>query len=266
MQKTLIVIKLGGSALTDKQRIYTPRKPVISRAAKQIADLASKFSLVLVHGAGSYGHIPVKQWNLASGFSNRKQLTGLAMTKSKLLEWEMILVDALIKHGVPVIPLVASDFVVCKNGRIESADLRPFTKWLNLGCVPSIGGDIVTDLRKGFAVLSGDQLAAYLTIKLGASRLIFATDVDGIFDSNPKLNRHARLLPTLTVAGASKLGRNARVSTAPDVTGGMAGKIREAVTVASRGIPVYFVNLAKGERLKSIALNRSVPHSRIVPG
>jgi isopentenyl phosphate kinase len=123
----------------------------------------------------------------------------------------------------------------------------------------------VTDLRNGFAILSGDQLAAYLAIKLKASRLIFGTDVDGIFDSNPKLNPRARLLSDLTVTSAARFASKARGSTAPDVTGGMAGKIREAVAVASRGIPVYFVNLTKNERLKAAALDRQVLCSKIIP-
>ncbi len=98
MAKPLIVIKLGGSALTDKTRIYTPRKTVIRRAAKQVAYLARKFSIVLVHGAGSYGHIPAKKWDLASGFKHKSQLAGLSATKSKLLEWEGIIGEAFLRQ------------------------------------------------------------------------------------------------------------------------------------------------------------------------
>jgi len=263
MDKPLIVIKLGGSALTDKTRIYTPRKAVIRRAAKQIAFLARKFSIVLVHGAGSYGHIPAKRWDLASGFKSRSQLRGLSVTKSKLLEWEAIIGDAFLKQGVPLMPLSTSDFAVTDNGRIHSADIRPVRKWLSIGCVPSLGGDLVTDIKRGFAILSGDQLAAHLAIKLGASRLIFGIDVDGIFNANPKLNRRARLLRGISAEQASKLAKKAGISIAPDVTGGMAGKIREAIVAARRGVPVYFVNLTRGDRLQLVALNRDVPCSRI---
>lgn len=266
MRKPVIVVKLGGSALTDKTKIYTPRMAAIGRAAKQIADLRNRFSFVLVHGAGSYGHIPAKRWNLTSGFKHGRQLKGLTATKSKLLQWEMILDNAFLKHHVPLMPLLASDYFVTRNGRIHTADLRPLRNWLRLGCVPSVGGDIVTDVRNGFAILSGDQLAAYLAIKLKASRLVFGTDVDGIFDSNPKLNPRARLLRTLTARSAASFARRARVSTAPDVTGGMEGKIREAVAVASRGIPVCFVNLTKKGRLRSAVLDQRVPCSRIIPG
>lgn len=265
MQKPLIVVKLGGSALTDKKRIYTPRMHEIRRAAKQVAELTNRFSLVIVHGAGSYGHIPVKQWRLASGLKNRRQLKGLAAVKARLLEWETIFDDVFLRYQVPLMPLLASDFVVARNGRIVSAHLRPLRNWLSIGCVPSTGGDIVADLRNGFSVVSGDQLAAYLAIELRASRLIFGTDVDGIFDSNPKLNPHARLLTELTASSASRSIGRAKALTAPDVTRGMAGKIVEAIAAVSKGIPVYFINLTQNDRLRRAALDQEVLCSRILP-
>jgi isopentenyl phosphate kinase len=265
MRKSLIVVKLGGSALTDKERICTPRIREIRRAAKQIAALSRRYSLVLVHGAGSYGHIPVKKWRLESGFTSRSQLRGLAATKSRLLEWEMILDQIFLKARIPLIPLPASDFVVGRNGRIASADLRPLRNWLRMDCVPSTGGDIVTDLNRGFSVVSGDQLAAYLAVKLRASRLVFGTDVDGIFDANPRLDPQARILRELTTSSALRVARRARVSTAPDVTGGMAGKIVEAVAAASKGIPVYFINLTKNDRLVKVVFGEEVLCSKILP-
>ena len=265
LPKPLIVVKLGGSALTDKKRIYTPRVNEIRRAAKQIAQLRKEFSLVVVHGAGSYGHIPVKQWKLGSGFRDRRQLKGLAATKSKLLEWEMIFDAIFLKDQVPIVPVIASDFVVARSGRISSADLSAIRNWLNLGCVPSVGGDIVTDLGTGFSVVSGDQLAAYLAVKLRAARLVFATDVDGIFDANPKLDPRARILTELTAKSARRAATGASVSIVPDVTGGMAGKLVEAAAAASKGIPVYFINLTKNARLAKAVLGQEVLCSRILP-
>ena len=265
LPRSLIVVKLGGSALTDKERIYTARVKEIHRAAKQIANLRKKFSLVIVHGAGSYGHIPVEQWRLASGFKDRSQLRGLTLTKAKLLEWEMIFASVFLKNKVPLIPMVASDFVIAQDGRISSADLSGIRNWLKLGCVPSIGGDIVTDLTAGFSVVSGDQLAAYLAVKLRAARLIFGTDVDGIFDANPKLDPHANMMRELTASSARSAATGASRSTVPDVTGGMGGKLIEAAAAASNGIPVCFINLTKSTRLAKAALGQKVLSSRILP-
>jgi isopentenyl phosphate kinase len=265
MRKPLIVLKLGGSALTDKKRIFTPRVREIHRAAGQVARLSKRFSLLVVHGAGSYGHIPVRQWRLESGLRSRRQLKGLAATKSKLLEWEEIFDRIFLKHQIPLIPHLASDFVVTMKGRISSADLRPLRNWLSIDCVPSTGGDIVSDLKNGFSVLSGDQLAAYLAVQLKASRLIFGTDVDGIFSADPKHDPHAHIISELTAGTALHAAARARVSDAPDVTGGMAGKIIEATRAASSGVPVYFVNLTVDNRLANVGLSREVPCSKILP-
>ena len=122
---------------------------------------------------------------------------------------------------------------------------------------------MVPDSECGFSVVSGDQIAAYLAVKLNAKRLVFAADVDGIFDSDPKVNPQAKLFRELSVSMASKLIPKLTSQTAPDVTGGMAGKIREALAVARAEIPVYFVNLAKPDRLRKAALGRRVISSRI---
>ena len=264
MRKPIIVIKLGGSALTDKSRIYTPRISTIHRAASQIAVIAKKFSVMLVHGAGSFGHISVEKYGLAHGFKSRRQLKGLARTKFKLLEWESMLDEILLRHKIPLMPFVTSSFVVAKKGRIVSADLEPLRGCLRLGCVPSAGGDVVTDLDDGFSIVSGDQLAAYVAVKLRASSLIFGIDVDGIFDSDPKVNKRAQLLERMRPSFASKVVSRTEQRTTPDVTGGMAGKIKEAAIAARHGVPVCFVNLTKPERLEKAAFNRPVLCSKIV--
>jgi isopentenyl phosphate kinase len=265
MSKPLIVIKLGGSALTDKTRIYTPKIHTIYAAAKQITKIRKSYSLMIVHGAGSFGHIPARKYGLQNGLKDSKQLKGLTETKLKLLEWERMLDEILRAHGIPVIPFLASDFILLRNGRIATAELGPMAHWLRLGCVPTTGGDIVPDTRKGFRILSGDQIAAYLAIRLKAVKLIYGVDVDGLFDANPSLNAKAHLLESLTIRSARDLISKGTWNTTPDVTGGMAGKVTEAIAAAQRGIPVYFVNLSKDERLLKSALGRKTVGSRILP-
>lgn len=264
MDKPLVVIKLGGSALTDKRRIYTPRIPAIHKAAKQIAEIREHCSVVLVHGAGSYGHIPVRKYGLQRGLRSPKQLKGLSLTKFKLLEWEGLLDEIFLEHRVPVIPFLTSDFVIMKKGRIVSAELKPLTNWLRLGCVPITGGDIVPDLSDGFSVLSGDQIAAFIAVRLKAKRLVYAVDVDGVFNFDPNRNSKAQLIDSLTLTSAARLVSKVTLGTTPDVTGGMAGKIRESLAAARHRIPVYFVNLTKDDRLRKAALGQNVVGSRLV--
>ncbi|MGD0422704.1 MAG: isopentenyl phosphate kinase [Candidatus Bathyarchaeia archaeon] len=257
MRKPLVVIKLGGAALTDKRKIYTARTNVVRSAARQIAAVTSRFTVIIVHGAGSYGHLPVKQFGLSRGFRNARQLKGLSETKFRLLGWELMLEEIFMQYKIPVIPLTPSDYVIARNGRIDTCNLSPIKEWMRLGCIPSTGGDIVPDVSTGFSVVSGDQLAVHIAVSLGASKLIFATDVDGIFDSDPKQNRKARLMRVVQTRNVQRIAAKVRPDIT-DVTGGMEGKIEEAALAASKGIPVFFVNLVKGNRLRDVVLGHKL--------
>ena len=60
------VLKIGGSILTDKTFDMTARPAAIQAVAEEIA--AYPEDLVLVHGAGSFGHIPAKKYGLQQNF------------------------------------------------------------------------------------------------------------------------------------------------------------------------------------------------------
>ena len=92
---------------------------------------------------------------------------------------------------------------------------------------------------------------------------MFGVDVDGVFDGNPKSNRSAKLLPDLDTKTALHYATKAGMSTVPDVTGGMAGKISEGVVAARHGVSTYFVNLTKINRLQKAALGQAVIGSRL---
>jgi isopentenyl phosphate kinase len=256
--RPLIVIKLGGAALTNKKRICAPRLTVIDSAARQIAAIHNRKSVFIIHGAGSFGHIPVKRFGLSQGFKKSSQLRGLSETKLRLLEWEVLLNRKFFEHGIQTVPFIPSNYILARNGRIVSCNVKPIETWIRLGCVPSTGGDIVPDLATGFSVVSGDQLAVYMAIKLHASMLIFATDVDGIFDCNPKHNQNARLIEKLTLSETHQVAAN-MTPDVTDVTGGMKSKLDEASNAARSGISVYFVSLLKGRRLQELAMD----HKRV---
>jgi len=264
LHKRLIVIKLGGAALTDKKRIYTANTDAIDSAASQIAAIHRCNSIFIVHGAGSYGHLPAIRFGLSKGFQSARQLNGLAKAKARLLEWEFLLDRELLEYNIPVLPFLPSDYLLARDGRIVSCDVKPITAWMRLGCVPSTGGDIVPDLSMGFSIVSGDQLAVYIARTLHASMLIFATDVDGIFDSDPKQNQKARLIRKVRSFSVRKIA-DGTGQEATDVTGGMKGKLEEATRAASDGIPVFFVNLLKGKRLQALASGNRVICSEILP-
>ncbi|MGB9623196.1 MAG: isopentenyl phosphate kinase, partial [Candidatus Bathyarchaeia archaeon] len=123
-------------------------------------------------------------------------------------------------------------------------NLENLRHYLEKGIIPVSYGDVVLDRSRGFSILSGDQLAARFALELGADRVIYGIDVDGVYTSNPKLDSNARFVELLSL---KDIEENIRLggSISTDVTGGMKGKILEAVNVLRVGIQVQIVNASK---------------------
>ena len=68
MPNNKIVIKLGGGLITDKSQYKLVREERIMSVCKVISKLKKDDdSVILVHGAGSFGHLEAKKWHLSTG-------------------------------------------------------------------------------------------------------------------------------------------------------------------------------------------------------
>ena len=155
----MIVIKLGGAAITEKTRPSVIKRKTIASAARV---LANHRDYLLVHGAGSFGHIPVRQYGLTGRIRSRRQLIGYAKTKASLLKLETEVVSILAKKHIPVAPVAAASCLIADRGRIVSENFEAIRSMLKLGLIPFIGGDLVQDISLGASVVSGDQIAVRL--------------------------------------------------------------------------------------------------------
>ena len=103
-----------------------------------------------------------------------------------------------------------------------------------------------------------DSLSAKIAIMMKAEKLILLTDVDGLYDKNPKVHRDAKLIPYRETIGRKELNSTDRNAGSDRGTGGMYSKLLAAdralrediVTHLVRGdIPENLLRLARGERL-----------------
>lgn len=215
----------------------------VGRFAEEIA-AAGLRRLVVVHGGGSFGHPVAKRYGIADGFTSERQVLGFSKTHRAMVALNSIVVDALISLGVPAVSVAPSSFIVTDDGRMGAVDFDPVRRLVDRGAVPVLHGDAVLDRSRGFAILSGDQLAVRLAVELGASRLVFGVDVDGVYTSNPKLAPGARLIERLSLEKLRGLVEIGRALTT-DVTGGMLGKVSEAAAAVEAGVEVVIVNAAE---------------------
>ncbi|MBS7623447.1 isopentenyl phosphate kinase family protein [Candidatus Bathyarchaeota archaeon] len=261
--KELIVLKLGGSAITRKDGDHLLDRPLVEAIAKELAGIDSK--LILVHGAGSFGHPVAKRYGIHQGYRERGQLRGVTETKSSMLQLTMMLTELLADHNVAVIPFLSSSCMVASRGRLLRVDTEPFRMMLDLGFVPLCSGDVVADVETGFSIVSGDQIAVYLAERLNAARVIFGCDVDGVFDSDPKMNPHANLIRVITPRTLSEKVRSIGESAATDVTKGMLGKINESVSLVSVGREVVILNLRRPGNLTRLIQGEDIECTRFIP-
>jgi isopentenyl phosphate kinase len=252
----LIILKLGGSVITKKEA----KEPTIDvtnldRISKEIAS-SSCDKLIIVHGAGSFGHPFAKEYRIGSKIKDEEDFAykklGFSITQSWVKKLNTLVCDSLRKNGVLAVSIQPSSFIITKNKRIHSCNLDLINKYLRYGFVPVIYGDVVVDLDESIklCVLSGDQIIKYFGENLKPIRVVLGSDVDGIYTKNPKKYEDAELLNTVT----SCEDLVAEGSLNVDVTGGMNGKLLELIELAELGVESEIINAGKEGLIKK-ALN-----------
>ena len=264
--KPPVVLKLGGSVITRKEKPLTPNRAAIGRLANEIAS-ANPANLVLVHGGGSFGHPLAKRYRIKEGYNGKaSQLLGFAKTHEAMVSLNKLVVDALVGEKIPAVAISPSSFVITKSMRLHSFPEAPLTKLLQLGFVPVLFGDAVSDFDRGFTILSGDQLIAHLAIHFKAERVIVGVDVDGLYTADPKVNKEAKLLKNVTLKELETLIQRIEEAKVTDVTGGMVHKVQEMIPAVEKGISVFFVNATKPNRFHKALKNEQVKGTHIYKG
>jgi len=243
-----IVLKIGGSVITDKDGELSARTEVINRLAEEIA-LAKKENLIIVHGGGSFGHPTANRHAIKEGLRSDSQKVGFAETHHVMTVLNGLVMDSLVWHNIPAVSIAPSSCIVTESGRIKSFDDGAMKMLLNLGFTPVLYGDATLDEKLGFTILSGDQIATYMAVRFDAAKIVFGVDIDGLFDSDPKINKNARLYRHLTLSELKDVQEHLRSPTKVDVTGGMCGKVNELTPALERGIQVEIVNASKPNRI-----------------
>jgi isopentenyl phosphate kinase len=97
---------------------------------------------------------------------------------------------------------------------------------------------------------------------LNATDLVFATDVDGVYDSDPKKNPAAHLIPEISLGE----GLASTSSTSMDASGAMRGKIEAIAELTSEmemGLNVAIISMMTPGNLDGLLKGRTVKATRI---
>ncbi|MEM1676317.1 MAG: isopentenyl phosphate kinase [Nitrososphaerota archaeon] len=249
--KKLVVVKLGGSLITDKSKPYTLRRNVLERIGRELSDLDRP--IILVHGGGSYAHPVAKQYRVYEGNITPEHMKGFIETSKIVRRLNLEVVEALSSSGLKCIGIPASTIMITKDKRIETCNLDSILMALNSNIVPVTCGDVVFDRKLGFTVLSGDTISSYLSIRLKAEKLIYAIDVDGVYVRDRQTGE-VKIAEYFTPGmWVENLG-----AANEDVTGGIVGKIEEGFQATERCVEVILVKGLIEETLRTAVLGGEV--------
>ncbi len=239
--KKLAVIKLGGSAITIKDKPLTPKEKVIDSIASELANMHREYDFIIVHGAGSFGHPQAKKYRLNEGYLGAWQFKGLTETKLAVEQLSLIIMSRFIRQGLTLFPIHPSSIAMNIGGKLAYFNNNTVKQVLKVGLIPLLHGDVVFDEKLVFSILSGDTIASHLAISLGAELLIYGVNVDGIYDKDPERFPNAKLLKTLSMKDLDHIdiSKKARV----DVTGGIRRKLEDAFNAVKKGIKVIIANI-----------------------
>lgn len=259
--KDLTIIKVGGSVITDKNsQSPKARLEVIGRISKELYEFykKGKSPMVLIHGAGSYGHAIVKRTGIDKGIKNETQKLDFAETQKLVTELNCIVTESLIIAGVPAFPCQASSTAIMKGGKLVSMDLTSIIGMVGEGIVPVLYGVPAYDSVQKCSILSGDAIMPYMASKMGAEKILSATNVDGVFTADPKKNSNAKLIPEISRTNIDSIRKCLSGSASTDVTGGMLGKVTELLDmgiesqIVNAETPGNILRALSGERIGTI--------------
>jgi len=129
-----------------------------------------------------------------------------------------------------------------------------FSRMFAYGVLPIVNENdvIASDAMKSVDVFGdNDTLSAYVAQFIQADLLIILSDIDGLYDSDPRSNPNAKIIPLVTEVSADIFKMASGAGTARG-TGGMATKLNAACIVMESGMDMVITNSCRPQDLYGI--------------
>ncbi|HPS55916.1 MAG TPA: glutamate 5-kinase [Sedimentisphaerales bacterium] len=230
-----IVIKIGTNTLTKNGGVDTA---YVARIATQIKALLNKNVQVLIVTSGAIG-MGAMQLKLESHTKDTKLRQACAAIGQPMLMRAYR--KAFEKHNVTVAQVLLTTEVL--NNRKAYLNLKnAIETLLNLGVIPVINeNDCVSTEEIGSAFGDNDKLSALVASKIDAGLLIILSDIDALYDKDPRKNKDAKQISVVHEI-TSEIIENAGGSGSEHATGGMKTKIEAAKIASNAGCRIVIAN------------------------
>ena len=240
--KKRVVVKVGTSTLTHKTGRLNIRR--VEALVKTLADLQNAGKQIILVTSGAIG-LGVAKLGMAERPSDTPSKQACAAVGQCEL---MYMYDKQFSdYNLTVAQLLLTKYILLEDRRrnVENS-LR---KLLDMGVIPIVNeNDTVAIDELELEVGENDSLAAIVAEIAKAELLVILSDIDGLYDSDPRTNPDAKLIPVVEqidehiveMAGGAGTSRG---------TGGMKTKINAAKIANDAGIDMVIMNGEKPGRL-----------------
>jgi len=178
-----VVLKLGGSVITEKDEPETVDQAALSAAVSAIAESAVGEDIVVVHGGGSFGHHHAADYGVSTT-EGTHDVDGVQAIHGAMCRLNAAVVDELTAQGVPAVPVHPFSAAARDVDGTLSLPTAQVTTLLAEGFVPVLHGDLVAHAGAGATVLSGDELVVELAPAVDADRVGVCSTVPGVLDED----------------------------------------------------------------------------------
>lgn len=230
-----VVIKVGTSTLTypETGKLNLKRLDVMSRIISDIKNSGKNVVLV------SSGAIGVGMSKL--GMSERPKTIKEKQAVAAVGQCELMSIyDRLFsEYGTIVAQILLTKDVINDKERNENV-INTFNTLLDKGIVPIVNENdsiSVDEIKFG----DNDTLSATVSNLVNATVLIILSDIDGLYDKNPREFSDAKIIHTVKKID-EKIENMASGAGTKNGTGGMITKIRAAKMATANGIDVIIAN------------------------
>lgn len=252
-----VLLKVGGSVLSDKAQKPRFKKTVCRRILSEVAKM--DVPVVILHGAGSFGHPAAKAYELGKRAVTPDRRAGVSETLAACGLLHAEVVQAAQDVGLKPVSVPLHAMVNSEHGELSGMPIHRIHDLLDEGHAPVLSGTLVRDDELGWRVVSADEILEQLAIELHPRLAIFATDVDGVHDQDPKTPGSQRI-DVLQLADLDRIQWGAQHG--DDVTGAMRGKLERAFAVAAE-CPTWIVDGTVRGRVMDVLKGKTVPGTRV---
>ncbi|MCR4647154.1 MAG: glutamate 5-kinase [Oscillospiraceae bacterium] len=234
--KKRIVIKLGTSTLAHKTGKLNIRR--MTNLTRVLADIQNAGHEVILVSSGAVG-LGVGKLNLPE----RPKETPLKQAAAAVGQCELMHIydEMFSKYSITVAQILLTKTIISSPDRVDNVR-NAIDALTRVNCIPIVNeNDTVAIDELELEIGENDSLSAVVASIAGAEALIILSDIDGLYDSDPRQNPDAKIIPVVeTIDGyIEKIAGGAGSGLG---SGGMATKINAARIATAAGVDMVIMN------------------------